>query len=86
MDRRNALKALASVVGATTGMTVTPVTTQDAHGVEVVLIKCKRGAPSLETIERLRASWKAGVTGTALENTKVLVFDDSMDIELIRTK
>jgi len=85
MDRRDALKALASVVGAT-GMTVTPVTTQDAYGVEVVLIKCKRGAPTLEIIERLRESWKAGVAGTALENTKVLVFDDSMDIELVRTK
>ena len=85
MDRRDALKALASVVGAT-GMTVTPVTTQDAHGVEVVLIKLKRGAPTVEVLERLRESWKVGVAGTALENTKVLVFDDSMDIELIRTK
>ena len=85
MDRRDALKALAGVVGAT-GMTVTPVTTQDAHGVEVVLIKCKRGAPSLDTIDRLRESWTAGVAGTALETTKVLVFDDSMDIELVRTK
>ncbi len=84
MDRRDALKAL-TLLASTTGLAVTPVTTQELQGVELVLLRMK-GRASCEAIGRLRASWLAAVTGTALETTRVIVFDEQVEAEFVRTR
>lgn len=84
MERRDALKALASIVGAS-GATLTAVTAQDAHGVELVLLRAK-GRISGDTAKRLKVVWTDAVRGTALEQTRVLVLGDGLDVEFVRTK
>ena len=84
MDRREALKSLTALAGAT-GASVTPVTTREADGVEVVLLKVK-GRCSHDTMERLRETWLQAVADTALAKTKVLVLDDGLEVEFVRTR
>jgi hypothetical protein len=83
MNRRDALKALTSVAGAA-GLTVTPVTTQEAQGVELVLLK-PASPMSMNQMELLRQVWQDAVQGTALAETKALILDD-VDVEFVRTK
>ncbi len=84
MDRRDALKALSLIAGAT-GFTVTPVSTHEARGVELVLLKVK-GVISNVAAEHLRHAWLAGVEGTALEHTRAIVLDDHIEAEFVRTR
>lgn len=84
MDRRDALKAL-SAIAVASGLTVTPVTTLDVQGVELVLIKAK-GLISGETAKRISQYWQQGVQGTALEHTRVVVLSDGLEVEFVLTK
>jgi hypothetical protein len=84
MDRRDALKALTLLAGST-GLTVTPVTTREAGGVELVVLKAK-GRLSAAMQLHLRDSWTAGVQGTALEQTRAIIVDDALEIEFVRTR
>lgn len=84
MNRRDALKSLASLVGAT-GLTVTPVTTLEAQGVELTILRCP-GVMSQEQAERLTHYWTEAVKGTALENRKVIVLMEGLTVEFVRTK
>lgn len=84
MDRREALKSLTALAGAT-GLTVSPVTTREAEGVALVLLKVN-GRCSDETCKRLHADWLAAVEGTALAQTKALVIADGLEVEFVRTK
>jgi hypothetical protein len=83
MDRRDALKALSSIAVAS-GLTVTPVTTLDVQGVELVLIKCP-GLVSQETAARIRALWLEGMKGTALEHIRTVVLTDGLEVDFVRT-
>lgn len=83
MNRRDALKSLALVAGAA-GLTVTPVTTQDAQGVELVLLKTREMLDD-EQVARLLSSWQACVAGTALETVRTLILD-GVDVEVVRVR
>lgn len=82
MDRRESLKALASLTVAT-GMTLTPVTTQEVQGVELVLVKCPE-AISDGQAKRLTEAWAACVAGTSLSKARVIVLDNGMSVEFFR--
>lgn len=82
MNRRDALKSLAAVAGAT-GMTVTPVTTQEAQTADLIVLKCT-GKISDATAMRLKDCWCRAVAGTGLEHVKVLVLDSEIDMTLVR--
>lgn len=83
MERRNALKALASLVGVAGIQQVTPIQVQDVQGVELTILKVK-GHVSQETAKHLKSTWEEAVKGTSLEHTKALVIDENTDVEFIR--
>ena len=82
MERRDALKSLAALAGAT-GMSVTPVTTTDAEKVTLVILKVK-GMMRAEHAERLESTWEYAVEGTELQGVKVVVFDEGVEAEFVR--
>lgn len=82
MDRRDALKALGALAAAT-GMSVTPITTRDAEGVAVLVLKVNT-LLSVEQAAYMRASLDAVLEGTPLEGVKVLVLDRETSIEVIK--
>jgi len=85
LSRRDAFKSLAALA-AMTGMSVTPVTTQDAQGVELVLLKLKKPM-SMAGESRLHVYFQRAVEGTPLEGVKVLVYrEDELDVEFVRTR
>jgi hypothetical protein len=84
VNRRDALKALAAVVAAT-GLTVTPITAEDVRGVELILLKV-RGRLSQDSMANIRAVWRDGVRGTALEYTMTIVLASDVDVEFVRSK
>ncbi len=82
MDRRDALKSFASLAGAA-GLTVTPVTTQDAAAVTLVLIRSEHPI-SQETTHRIAALWRDAVVGTDLEGVKTAVLSEGLTVEFVR--
>lgn len=84
MNRREALQALTSVA-ATTGMSVTPVTTEEAKGVELVIVRVAEPV-SQEWFARFTAYWADACKGTALESVRCLLVEKSIEIEFVRTK
>ncbi len=82
MDRRDALKSLAVLAGAT-GMTVTPVLTHEATDVRLVILKLAHPV-SMGTAERLRSYWLQACEGTALAGVKVIVFDGQIEAQFVR--
>jgi hypothetical protein len=82
MDRRDALKSLAALAGAT-GLSVTPVTTRESTDVSLVILK-SREYLSREDCEQIKAAWTSAVVGTNLERVQVLVHDRQLEIEIVR--
>jgi hypothetical protein len=82
MDRRDALKSLAALAGAT-GLTVTPVTTREATEVTLMILRPK-GLISQEACARLREGWVLGCVGTALEHVRTIVINDDVQVEFVR--
>lgn len=82
MERRDALKSLAALAGAT-GMSITPVTAKDAEKVTLVILK-QNGFASEESMCRLRDLWKYATEGTDLANVKTVVMDGQVDVEFVR--
>jgi hypothetical protein len=82
MDRREALRSLAAIAGAT-GINVSPVTMKDATDVALVILrtelKMSRAGQAL-----LRAAWQEACAGTPLESVKAIVFEDGLDVEFVR--
>jgi hypothetical protein len=72
-------------VAGLTGMTVTPVTTQEAQGVELVILKTP-GPISDETVQRLNSTWATCVSGTSLAGVRTVVLTDGMQAEFVRTR
>lgn len=84
MDRRDALKAL-TLLASSTGLTMTPVTTVEASGIELVLLKPTRPLSQMQQAF-LRDAWTEGIKGTALERTRMVVLDPHIDLEFVRTR
>jgi hypothetical protein len=91
MERRDALKSLAALAGAT-GLSVTPVTARDAEAdwsvatrghVELILLKVN-SAITAEASMRLKAGWERAVDGTALKGVKTVVVDEGIEVEFVR--
>jgi hypothetical protein len=83
MDRRDALKSLASVLA---GTTLTPVTTRDATDVTLIIFRLPADRLfSDEQCERLHAVWKVACEGTTLEGIKTLVLRNGVEVEFVRT-
>lgn len=82
MNRRDALKSL-SMLAAATGISVTPVTTQDATDVSLVVIRTRK-LLSHDQIARLRAAWDLAVTGTELQGRQVMVLNEDISVEFVR--
>lgn len=83
INRRDAFKALAALT-ASVGMSVTPVTTSDIDGLELILVR-HAGRLSPEEVKCFRDNWKLGCQDTALANVKVLVMPDDFDVEFVRS-
>lgn len=83
MERRDALKSLAALAGAT-GMVVSPVTATDAERVTLVVVRLKR-LLSGEEIDALRDDWQRAVEGTGLQGVRAVFMDTSMDVEFVRS-
>lgn len=82
MDRREALTTL-TALAAGTGLTITPVTTRQADGVQLVVFKSVAHL-SDHHVERIRDTWAAVTRGTALEGTKCAVLMPGLEMELVR--
>jgi len=84
MNRREALIALAGVV-ASTGLTVTPLKTTDAAGLQMVVLRSP-GRLSEHMIARLRDHWRDVVRGTALAHVPIVLLGDGMDLGVGRVR
>lgn len=82
MNRREALQSL-TTLAATTGLTVTPMTTKEAEAVSLVILKVP-GMINEETADRLRMAWKQACEGTDLAGVKALVLCNGVEVELVR--
>jgi len=82
MDRRDAIKSLASMA-ATTGMSLTPITTKDADQCVMVVLKVN-GRPSYEVMARVRDYWEKATEATPLATVKTVVLDSDIDVEFVR--
>lgn len=82
MERRDALKALSTLAGAT-GMTVTPVTVKDAEHVALVILKPK-GLMSGDGHKHLAEYWTRAVEGTPLQDVRAVVVGEDIDVEFVR--
>ena len=81
VNRRDALKSLAALAGAM-GISVTPVTTQEAAGVEMVILKSDR-LLSLAQCAQIKALWTEACVGN-LARAKVTVLHAGLTIEFVR--
>lgn len=79
MNRREALKSLA----AAANISITPVSTTDAEGVELIILRC-HARLSRAYKEQLVHGWRQAVSGTVLETVKVIVTDESIDVQIVR--
>lgn len=84
MNRRDALKALATMAGAT-GVTVTPVTSHDASGVEMAILRYD-GVLSNDQCARLKAAWELACQGTSLERCKTIVMEQGINVEFVKRR
>lgn len=85
MDRRDALKTLAGLAGAT-GMTVTPIVTHDASTDVALLVLKAPGVIHEETARRLQEGLAAALEGTPLAGVKTIVLGDGLDLEVVRAR
>lgn len=76
--RRSFMKSLSAVGVAV----VTPITTKEAFGTEIVLLKTSQHI-SQQTAENIRHWWLQAVKGTSLEHVKAVVID-GIEVELVR--
>lgn len=81
MDRREALKAL-TAMAAGSNLTLTPITTRDADGLQLVVLRVSRN--DLRHTQLLFESWQTAVAGTALADVRVIVIPHGMELELMR--
>lgn len=82
MNRRESMKAL-GLLAASTGMTVTPITAQDAS--EAVMLVLKVGGHlSQETHQRISEGMRVACEGTALEGVRVVVLTEGMTLDVIK--
>jgi len=82
MNRRDALKSLAALAGAT-GLTVTPVTTQEASDAAIILLTTDK-CMSQDQVRRLKAAWADACQGTDLQSVKTFVLSDGLRVEIVR--
>lgn len=76
--RRGFLKSAAAVGVAV----VTPITTTESLGTEIVLLKTDARV-SAQAAARIRAWWLEASKGTSLEHVKAVVLD-GVEVELVR--
>jgi hypothetical protein len=67
------------------GLTVTPVTTTDMQGVELVLLKVP-GRLRPKAAQQLDQAWRAAVKGTHLEHARTLILDQGTTVEFARDR
>ncbi len=84
MNRRDALKSLTALAGAT-GISVTPVTTHEATDVTLMILRTDQ-AISQNTCKRLVTTWMEACRGTALQDVKTIVLADGIDVEFVRSR
>ena len=84
MNRRDALKSLALLASAT-GISITPVTAQDAADAAVIILHTDKYF-SCEEAARFKAAWDEACRGTDLAGVKTFVLSDGMTFEIVRAR
>lgn len=84
MNRRDVLKSFATLVSAT-GLSVTPVSTEDVAGVEMVIFHSEH-VLSNDNAARLKHYWEDACKGTSLEGTKTVIVEKGLDIEFVKRR
>lgn len=84
MNRRDALKSMASAFAAA-GVTVTPVTEQDASEAVCAVLKANRPL-SNQQFALINEAWLKAVQGTTLEKCRLLVLDEGLQLEFVKLK
>ncbi len=84
MNRRDALKSLTALAGAT-GISVTPVTTHEASDITLVMIRTDHAITS-ETAERIKACWTEACRGTGLQDVNAIVLSNDLTVEIVRSR
>lgn len=82
MNRRDALKSLAALAGAT-GITMTPVTAHEASDVTVVFLQTNKRLSKAQC-EQIRITWTQACEGTGLAGVKAIILNDGLTVELVR--
>jgi hypothetical protein len=84
MDRRDALKSLAALAGAT-GISVTPVTTREATDVSLMILRCDHRLSVAER-QHLKEAWLQVCEGTDLQGVKTAVLDCGVYVDIVRRR
>jgi hypothetical protein len=80
--RREAMKTLAGIA-TSAGLLITPVTTEDARDVDLVILKSQVKL-SASDVEHIRAAWRQAIDGTSITG-RVVILDASLDLEFVRS-
>lgn len=81
MNRREALQTLAGLVSAT-GLTVTPITEQQAEGIALLVFRTDKRM-TIEQRARIEETLELAVEGTPLEGVHCIVLDDGATLEAV---